>query len=383
VSGQGIYGGKFNWPAWRRAIAAQTWGVVPSNTLASIDPEDNPAYNPNYPANAPWHAIGGQQAIISAWCGACFDEANSTLWLPLGGGHADYAGNEPYKININAETPTWEMVRSPTGSIGNEGNLDDSQEVTGLYFDGRPRAIHSYNKPVYVPNVGPMLVVQGSTSFSGQSGTGRPILINPTSGEMTNFGTPAPANTGTKSNSAGCYDPLRHCNWFIGSGTAKMAKYDISLDTWTTPGPLLASNGANALVYMQEHDCLLWVCSFFANGFAVYDCDTNTVYQPAISGAFVGVTLSGFCQPVAYSANEYAIWDNDTNTTTINTMYFTSNPRTDVWSIGQLSVAGANATTPSARTGTGTFGRFFYSKKLDGFGVINSVLEPVYFYARS
>lgn len=85
-SGGVIAAGRYQRPAWRMAMPAGTWAEVPGNKLSDINPENNPAINSNHPGSAPWRANSGFAAIISAWCGACWDEASCNLWLPLQGG---------------------------------------------------------------------------------------------------------------------------------------------------------------------------------------------------------------------------------------------------------------------------------------------------------
>lgn len=384
TGGQGIYGGKYKWPSWRRAMTAQTWAEVGVNTLSSVNPENDPLINPNYPGSAPWRATTGFSGLF-AYSGGCFDDDNTELWQPSQGGHADYAGNEPYKINYMSDSPQWVMLRNPSGAIGNLGTLNDGQEASGLYFDGRPRAVHSYNNPVYIPGVGPALGVQGTTiSWSGGAGTKRPVIISKDTGEMLLFGEPAPAGIGPLTEAGSCYDPSRHAIWVMSAGTGKMARYDIATNTWSLPGPSVSYGGSVALTYMPDHDCILWVTTGLANDFAVYDCATNTVYQPSITGSFVGMSLNGYCRPALIkNTNTFGLWNNNSDTTTINTMSFDSDPRTDTWTVGQMTVDAGNAVTPTVRATTGTYGRFAYSSKLDGFLLINAVNQPTYFYARS
>lgn len=61
ATGGSIYGGRSGLPAWRSAMVANTWAVVPmANTLADINPRNNAAINPNYPSAPEWAAIGSQ-----------------------------------------------------------------------------------------------------------------------------------------------------------------------------------------------------------------------------------------------------------------------------------------------------------------------------------
>ena len=119
----------------------------------------------------------------------------------------------------------------------------------------------------------------------------------------------------------------------------------------------------------------------------VFDCATETMYSPPITGSFPsGITVSSMsgAQPrYVQSGQFFAVWNNSTNTTAITIFNVPANPRTGTWTVDQLPVAGSNTVTPTARTPNYTYGRFFYSQKLDGFGVINGVTEQPYFYARS
>lgn len=375
-SGRDVFGGYLN-PVWLQNTENSTWGEMPLGTkLSEIDPEDNPAINPNHPAAAPWRANIGQRGVIDVWCGGCFDSIKDTLHLPLGGGHADYAGNEPYSINIRAENPDWLMLRNPSGAIGNIGVLDDGGEATGVYFDGRPRAIHSYNKPVYVPNDSPYIAVQGTTYKTAAAGTLDTLRIDEVTGEATRFS--AAISQGTSSAGGACYDPSRHCIWWRPAGTTAIQKYDIATDSWVQVG----SNqvfGQCSLTYVASHDCVFLVGSAAANGFAVFDCANETWHEPPVSGVFVGTAFGDELQLVDMGTY-LAGWDNTSDTTIINTLTIPVDPYTGTWVIGQLPVDASNTVTPTVRTLNGTYGRFFYSKTYRVFGVINAVDENIFYY---
>ena len=160
-------------------MEANTWKEVGINTLDDVNPEYD-STSVKLPKHTSMESSTEHKSIIIAWCGACFDDNESVLWLPLGG-HSDYAGKyEPYKeIDLSVNSPTWEMVRPPSGAIGNQMVLDDGQEATGLYSDGRLRAVHSYNKPVYVPQIGPVMSVTGMAYKSAGAGLRQPAFIKP------------------------------------------------------------------------------------------------------------------------------------------------------------------------------------------------------------
>lgn len=384
ASGQSIYAGRSSIvrPAWRLATVQYTWVEVPTaNKLSDLDPKNNPLINPNYPSNPEWQGTGGQASMISAYSGACYDTATDTMHWPLQEGHGDGAGNEPYKARLDVAAPMFVMLRYPSGAIGNLLTTNDGQEATGVYTDGRPRAIHSYNKPVYVPGVGPVIAIQGNTAHSASGGLSKPLIINETTGETTLFGA-TNADAGTSSGGGGCYDPTRHAIWWRHAGTGYFSRYNISADTWTRVGTSKAVSGYSSLTYLPDDDCLLWTNDGLADGVRVFDCATGTLHEPSTTGSSVGTTVSGRMQPRwVPSLNAAAYWDNSTNTTIINLLNKPANPRTGTWTISQLSVAPGNAVTPTAKTAAGTYGRFAYSSRMNGFFLLNATNQRPYFFA--
>lgn len=386
-SGQSIYGGTFNRPSWRRAMAANTWAQVPGNTLASINPESNAAVNPNYPGNAPWHGITGFAAIISAWNGAAWDEATATFWMPLQGGHGDYAGNEPYKKLMMSDTPTWAMLRNPSGAVGNAIVLDDGLEASGVYADGRIRVGHAYNNNVYVPGVGPMVVRIKGPFKSGATDFRKAYLVNETTGEPSLFCDLTSVNPG-ESYGGATYDSIRNRVLSIGVGNTPLVAIDV-----TTKVPSVVVSSDNYVgqyarpVHVADYDLL----AILHNGGAGYPqwfyffdtANGNAKIQPTITGSLpAGLDANGQCGMCWDSANKrFLLWNNSSNTTQIGTLSPTGNPRTQPWQAGALPVSGANTVTPTAATGTGTYGRFVYSKKLGGCFVLNAVDQPIYFFA--
>ena len=368
-------------PSWVSSAVSGRWGTVPvAAALSTLDPKLNASLNPNYSGDPEWYGGTGFVSVASTWCGGCFDAANDVFWMPLQGGHGDYAGNEPYKLELNKEAPNWTMVRPPSGAIGNLLTTNDGQEASGVYADGRPRATHSYNKPVYVPNVGPMLAMLGATAWSAGGGQNKPVLVDPVTGEGT-LGAVNSLLSGATSGMGACFDPTRGAQgsiWVRGVGTGRFHRYDVAADSWVQNiGPSSSSSGYCGLAYMPEHDCILWMDG---GGFRVLDCAAATLHTPTFSGTPFGATGTG--QPIWVNGKAY-LWNHATNTTLIDRITPGSNPRTDTWTIDQLSVDGGNSTTPTARTTEGTYGRFWYSENLGLFFLFNSVSGSIYFFKPS
>lgn len=386
TSGVSVAAGRYSKPAWRRAIAANTWGTVAaSNTLSSLDPIKNPAINANYPALPEW--AGYHSAIIDAWGGAAFDQTKSTLWLPLQGGHADYGGNEPYKIDLSVDTPIWKMLRNPSGAIGNLITTQDAKESTGLYSDGRLRAVHSYNNNLYIPGIGPVVSRMGGCWISGQAGADKASKIDETTGEATlilNYG----GTTGLGSQyGAAAYDASRNYLYLLGVSTVQLAYINLTNNAVGHLGVFdNLTNNYCKMVYLAEYDLLAVFQgggTGFPQPFFLYDCANGyTIIQPTITGAYPsGFTIRGQGGADWDAINHRFVMWGATDTKTIVTLSPTGNPRTAAWSVGALSISGANTTTPTTGALNGTFGRFGYSKNLGGCYLLNATSDPIYFFA--
>lgn len=374
--------GRFNLPSWVRNQAVNTWGVVPSsNTLSDTDPENDPLINPNHPSASPWRGSVGFNGHISAYCGMHYDYVNDELRDVLNGGHQDNGGNNQHGIKLNVESPAWRMIKPPSGGITDEYPsgfvTNDGLESTGVYADGRPRAIHSYNKNVYVPNLGFVVAVQGNTYFSAQAGTAKTIIFNQ-DGDVSYFDGSYIHNGSGTSGMGACYDSNRHAIIAKATNISRFARFDLTTKQWAQFGSSsIQTSSYTALEFMPEHDAFL----VMRNGFCyIADAGTGDWQQIDFTGSLVGMSLLGRAQPRYLGGNQFAVWDNSTNTTAINILSFSSDPFADTWHISQLPLSPENAVTPTVRQAEGTYGRFFHSPKLGILGVINAVNQPIYFY---
>jgi hypothetical protein len=374
-------------------MASGTWRAVPmQNSLADIDPSMSPRFNPNYPNTPEWSDnLLRQSTIVTAWCGAAFDDSNDNMWLGLGGGHGAYGGNEMYRCNFNSDTPIWEMVRAPSGAVGNRLATRDGMERTGVYSDGRPRACHTYNNWVVAPGVGPVLAAHSALSWSAAEGKRWSVWIDPNTGEHAFGPDEAGLSTDNIMASGACYDSRRRAIWLKQKGLNRMFKYTLPSagqahkGSWTAVGDWFTTEVSVSTCYMPEHDCILvGTNTAYAPGqdaWSVFDCATATWYTPTFNGSVAAGLRAGECQPRWVSALGAAcVWDNASDTTRIARLTPGANPRRDAWTISSLPVASGNSVTPSAKTANGTFGRFAYSQRLGGFLVLNSTAGPTYFY---
>lgn len=361
-----------------------------ANTLASINPINNPAINPNYPSAPEWAPNDGSfETVVTAWCGAAFNEDQAEMWMGIHGGHTDYAGNEILACSFSSETPTWRMVRKPSGAIGNLLHTDDGLEATGVYSDGRPRSIHTAGKWCYVPGAGPVLMTLGGGAWQpARGGKNWAAFVNESTGESS-F-TSVPEGVGLVDNSGACYDSRRRAVWVGIRNRGSLLRYDVPASggahagSYTNVGAGDAGYGNQNLCYMPAHDCILHADSFdddTNSRWRVFDCATGVWHKPAFNGSLAGPLSVGTGQlRWVPSLGAACFWDNQTRTTLITKVTPGTNPRTDAWTISSMPVSSANAVTPSARTPHGTFGRFAYSALLGGFLLFNNTAGPTYFY---
>jgi hypothetical protein len=366
-----------------------------AKTLADVDPIKSPSINPNYPNTPEWAENElRQSAVVNAWCGAAYDEASDNMWLGLGGGHRDYAGNEIYRCNFLSNSPSWQMVRAPSGALGNLLATNDGKEGSGVYGDGRPRACHSYNNWVYVPNSGPVLAAHAAQSWSAGPGTIAKkwsVWIDPNNGEH-KFGPEAAGLSADNVLAAGaCFDSKRKAIWLKQKSANSMFRYTLPAagaahqGSWTNVGADFGSGVSVSMCYLPVHDCILvGIDVTYTAGdesWAVFDCATGTWFTPTFSGKMAGGLRPGSSQPRWVAAlGAVCVWDNYSETTKITRLAPGADPRRDAWTVSTLPLSATNAVTPSAKTAAGTFGRFAYSPRLGGFLVFNSTSGPTYFY---
>lgn len=375
-------------PSWRTAMTVGTWAEIPGNTLSDIDPNTNAAINPNGTSGAPWSGTGGQPTIVTKWCGAVYDAQTDTMHIPLAGGHTDYAGNEPYKVCIDAESATWAMLRNPSGAIGNTITLNDGQESTGLYSDGRLRSVHSYSNQCYVPGHGPIICRPMAFYSSGGGVLYKMFAVHETTGEASEWADYSalayPDPVGTTNEGAACYDPTRECIWHLGGGTAKMLKTLVSTRATTAHGTYNnhINDGGGSLRYLAGLD-LVAALKSYTNDLKIFDPNTSTWTTPTISGSWAtGYDNTDSAGGIDWDeVNQRLLcWNQATNTTLITILTPGVDPTAN-WTASTMSVDGSNAVTPTARPGPGMFGRFAYSSRLKGCVLLSSTTTPLYFFA--
>jgi hypothetical protein len=353
------------WPAWRRGLVAHTWTVVPAtNVLADIDP--TAGATDIAPPGADFVARG-MTAGLFAWTGGVWDDATGTWWMPLGGGHTDYGGNEPYRIRLADETPTWVMVRPPTGSDpanGSDwtptiepGTTRDGLETSGVYFDGRLRSVHSYNNQCFVPGLGPVIARHAGYFYTAPAApdTSRKAYYLDAQGEanlIVDYWSIAGQGSGSANDGAACYDPSRHCVWTVGHGSSRLVQIDLATGVATGRGAQgegwIASGGA--MVYIPSMDVLAMLS---IGGLIIVRLDQGSYTRvvPSLSGSYAsGLVVANFVGTgFAWcpTLGKLLLYQQSSDTTRISTLT-PSDPGdpSAPWVRGTLTVSPSNAVTP-------------------------------------
>lgn len=112
--------------------------------------------------DAPLNAWGrtGSDAVLSAWNSAAYDDADNRLFL-MGGGHADYGGNEVYALDF--DTLQWQRLTDPAPLLREETDAIDGSPV--YLPESTPPAGHTYDGLSWNP-VSQTLWLTTHTSFN-------------------------------------------------------------------------------------------------------------------------------------------------------------------------------------------------------------------------
>ena len=153
-------------PQWRLDMPENSRIDLALNTQAAIDPELDPALNPNYPRNAPWR---GKTAYAGAFAYGTLQYAKDLgqygSIVGTIGGHNGYWGNEVVRFDIASRR--FAHLSDPYSSISHPGfffqnpsqQYQHSDRENGeLFIDSRfntdqsqPTSFHSYASNVVLP----------------------------------------------------------------------------------------------------------------------------------------------------------------------------------------------------------------------------------------
>lgn len=359
-------------PAWRSGLTANRWATIATAVLDDANPQDNADINPNGAgAAAPWYATGGSFASLTgSWSGGDFSEQHQ-CGAVTGEGHNDGASNAIFFCDFMMDDPAWGLLRWPTGAIGNTGTLDDSQEASGVYFDGRPRASHVYNFCQWVGDRFHRVCV-GNGYKSAASASNRQFAFDLATRDYVEL------SGKSRSDTLGgvAYDHTRGDLFYFPRANQEIERYDLADDTWHVITGFV-DWGSNYIfpIFDEAGDAVLVM-----HDDAVYYWDLPIVGSrqtlTTTGTAPTGRSRAGHCYDS--TRDRYLAWEGGTGIITLTPPG--ASRMTGTWTYGTATLDGGNTVVPPAALANGTFNRFWYSKHLDCAILVNATTDPVYVF---
>jgi hypothetical protein len=151
-------------PPWTLPLVAGTWQAISKNRMKDVDPETDPAANPNYPGESDWHGNSRQGGVIAAWGGGALALGYGKYGALLlwGGGHQDYYGNEVYAFDL--ESLQWSRLSNPYPHPVFTG-VDSYPD--GRYPDGTPLPPHTVDRLEYHAKTNSLVALEAETNNLG------------------------------------------------------------------------------------------------------------------------------------------------------------------------------------------------------------------------
>jgi len=376
-------------PSWFLNMPEKTWVQASTNTLDSVKP-------PNLPEGATGH-----KAVCVAWTGGCVDPVRGELILAANGGHNDYYGNEVYAIQLKSESPKWVRLTdpSPASAITLQGSGAGNSQYA--YTDGRPRAVHGWNRCVFAkgqvwyPGLTGMAAGNSGSStatfaFSRDACDGRSLPI-PSSQAPWSFKGLAmdPLSSGINLEAGpACYDKVDNQIWAFAntsyvdpdhhfwsvdgsSGAVKLYNRKVGNPSFGSQWAAVAHDLRVALV-SEQNTSKVWVIDLKNPGNGMTPIDTGTAND-------IGAGVV-YHQP----SRAILLWNE--NGSSLRKLSIPSNPLGSGYSWSTVNAAGGNSVTPSVPDSDyrGTYSKFNIIEDMgngqSALVLVTSTKGPVYVY---
>jgi hypothetical protein len=330
-------------------MPANSWYEVPNSNMRTVCPPSDSTDNRNC-AN-----------VIGAWSGGAFDTKRDRL-IVHGGGHADSPDNIVYVFDL--ATFQWSRASKLSPSFGGDCN-------SGVYPDGQPRAVHSYNIMQYLENIDRFCRFSGPALYpSGNCTEPHVWCLDLDSGEWERK-QDCPQKTGVSSMSA--YHSLTGALYLHGTtSSSKLQKWTPQSDSWAIYSTNPFGGGTSSMT--ADIDLV-------RNKMVVVGRDRATkiwhLDHPDVTPVAENITTTGDKTLETITAPGFAYhppsglfygWG------TGKTVY-TFDLGSRVWTA--INPSGDN---PGSPTQWGTFGRFRYSPNKNVFALVNNVDANVFIY---
>jgi len=371
-------------PEWVANTAPGTWTTISRNTLADVDPANDPKLNPNHPRGAPWRGSTGQASVIDAWNGGAFapDLGRFGSLLLHGGGHGNYFGNEVYAFDV--ESGRWSRLSDPY--VASTDKLVERYEQ-GAFPDGSPLPPHTYDYVEYDPGTRRLLVLRGLQQLRvpGNSvSSGSPHAFDLASRRWLRAASHgAPVISGGFS----AYDPVKRVHWTASPGKASAGlrwfdaaprNPDGTIGAWSAriaDVPLAADS-----VAAIDPDRRLLVYTRFRKGSNVFALDLAVAKPRAIRidhGGDAPSLESAHGWEWSPSRKSFLYWRRGAGVHELRPE--AADPFRGPWTWSRLDAPGAEG-PPDNRRDNGVYGRFriFAVEGREFAIVVNGSEQPVY-----
>lgn len=372
-----------------RNLQPGEWYEIPNSSLneANIFP------NPIPPGNT------GVQSVMTAWGTAVYDTKRKQL-LVMGGGHADYSGNEIYAFDMN--TFNWSRIwgPSPNSAIGcteihsiqdlYEGiipgcptsSLSCCNKSFDFYFDGNPSSRHTYHAMEYIPDPYDTIWLNGGSLWIIGSGSTSLYYFNLTSLTWENkgfFDLPYQNH-----DSGSVYDPITD-SMFVRS-KYYIRQYNLTDGSMIDRHRISAGWGSKTsaaidpinrkIIYLGESmgHCQMGVFNIENNNFTLYSKSDLTGNTEIVCSTSPGLEYD----PII---GKFIAWGGEPDKLIFTDEVYIIDPVT--LEISKRYPSAQNNITPTWSAFNGVFGRFRYIPSLDVYILVNGISENVFIYKLS
>jgi hypothetical protein len=342
-------------PAWLAGESTNTWVEISDTDLAS--------------AQSGFTSPGGSKAFVVSYSGAAVQASGSVLWV-LGGGHADYAGNEPYSITLSADAPAWTRRRDPTATVYASSEVGESHYPS----DSRPTSRHTYWHLQYIAARSRLFTLGAAAVWGNGNGSyGTVDAFNPATNDYDTAGTYADMpGSFIDAGQPVAQDPATGNCYVQNGGSGALYRWNQSTATWTSigtnsvfdDGPMVWDSTRSRLYRLTGSGTLADIDPSTASA-------TTRTITGASSGLFTRLCYAHYVEPLdrillVLRGTAQTVYQIDPST----------------WAMTEYAVAG---TPPPSASGLqdgvlSYYGRFFHAPDLRLIGILRTVDDNLHVF---
>jgi hypothetical protein len=338
-------------PAWLFGKNLFEWVEIQGTTIAA--------------AQSGFTSPGGSKEYVCSYSGGTVKSAGSELYV-IGGGHADYAGNEVYSCRLADDVPAWTRRRNPTASVG-------STSVAGNAYnsDGRPASRHTYWHLQFVNSLNRAMLVGGAALWgNGNGNTDTVDGFNPVTNDYDAAGTYA-SQAGIGVTSVGVAKDASERIYILNHNTGDLFRWTPGTPgTWTNLGnkgvadyetPMACDTTRNRILRARGSGVSECIYDLNSNGDR-----TNITFTGSNAGQITGGSL-------VYDPIVDCFWFWKRGSSTLYRIHPTT------WAVTAQSVTGAAVNNSYVDGRHMNYGRFCYVPELKGLAFTRDVDSNVFF----